>query len=80
MKQNNDLDIQSYLVLLAIFAAFWILSEIIGSIKDTANWNNGYHECGGEWTYQQAIGHKYSTKYLYECDKCGETYEFRRKR
>lgn len=37
-------------------------------------WNNGCcNECGGEWVYEQAVGHQYSTQYLYHCEDCGNT-------
>lgn len=40
-------------------------------------YNNGVHKgCGGHLIYQQAIGHRYSTSYIFKCDKCGEIMEF----
>ena len=44
--------------------------------NDDKVWNNGRCSCGGEWVYEQAIGHKYDTDYIYKCDKCGTRYEF----
>lgn len=39
-------------------------------------YNNGIHEgCGGHWVYETAVGHRYSTYFIYNCDKCGETVE-----
>ena len=39
-------------------------------------WNNGYcSECDGQWIYEQAVGHRYSTSYIYVCDKCGKRIE-----
>lgn len=44
---------------------------------DIEVWNGGYHEdCGGRWMYEQAIGHRYDTDYMYVCDKCGMRHEF----
>ena len=44
---------------------------------DIEAWNGGYHEdCGGRWEYEQAIGHRYDTDYMYVCDKCGMRHEF----
>lgn len=54
-----------------ILALLFILKMVIDS-----GWNNGYCSCGGKWVYQQAIGHRYETVYLYECNKCGKTIEF----
>lgn len=39
-------------------------------------WNNGHCSCGGNWEYEQAVGHYSSTTYMYICDKCGKRYEF----
>jgi hypothetical protein len=44
--------------------------------RDRDRWNNGYHSCGGKWVYEQAVGHRYSTDYIYKCDKCGLREEF----
>ena len=38
-------------------------------------WNNGYCSCGGQWEYEQAVGHRVSTSYIYRCDKCGNRIE-----
>lgn len=49
--------------------------------KDIEAWNGGYHEdCGGQWEYEQAVGHRYSTNYIYVCDKCGMRHEFKEAR
>lgn len=42
---------------------------------DDKLWNNGHCECGGTWEYEQAVGHRNSTSYIYICDKCGERIE-----
>ena len=55
-----------------------ILLFIFRGINDSG-WNNGYCSCGGKWLYQQAIGHRYETVYLYECDTCGKIQEFYKK-
>jgi len=44
--------------------------------KTTNDWNNG--RCpndGHEWVYIQAVGHKYSTEYIYACPDCGNKIE-----
>lgn len=56
-----------------------ILLGVCNGFNDS-KWNNGYCSCGGNWVYQQAVGHRYNTYYLYECDNCGKVYEFRKKR
>ncbi|MCR4687712.1 MAG: hypothetical protein K5659_09085 [Lachnospiraceae bacterium] len=43
-------------------------------------WNNGHCDCGGTWKYEQAVGHRSSTSYIYICEDCGkriELYEVR---
>ena len=43
---------------------------------DENKWNNGYCEyCEGHMVYDQAVGHKYETGYIYKCEKCGRTIE-----
>ena len=43
--------------------------------KDVVTWNDGYCQCGGEWEYQQAVGHQVSTEYIYKCNKCNALFE-----
>jgi hypothetical protein len=46
-----------------------------------SKYNDGIHMSdGGNWVYQQAVGHNHYTTYLYECDICGETLELENKR
>lgn len=75
--RSNDNSSAVVTVIGIIIAIFIIL--ICHAMNDT-EWNNGYCSCGGNWVYQQAVGHRYDTMYLYECDKCGKTYEFYEKR
>jgi len=42
---------------------------------DANLWNDGRCSCGGYWQYDQAVGHKYSTSYIFRCDKCGSLIE-----
>ena len=60
------------LVLLIIVA---IISFVIYS-ANSSQWSNGYCSCGGRWVYREAVGHRYSTSYIYKCDKCGKVKEF----
>lgn len=56
-----------------------ILLSILIGIKccEADQYNNGIHEgCGGHLIYQQAIGHRYTTAYVFKCDKCGAILEF----
>jgi len=63
-----------------IISIVFILGLIIGAVKcskeqDEKEWNNGYCECGGHFEYEQAVGHQYSTSYIYKCDSCGKHIE-----
>lgn len=43
---------------------------------DKDDWNDGYcPNCGTSWRYEQAVGHRFSTGYIYVCDKCGNHIE-----
>lgn len=74
-------EIISIIVILMLFAAL-----IFGTIKvsithDEKLWNDGHCDvCGGTWQYEQAVGHRSSTSYIYVCEDCGkriELYEVR---
>lgn len=55
-------------ILLLIMAVIWFAEKVWSADK----YNNGVCEaCGGQYVYQQAVGHRYSTEYIYICDKCG---------
>lgn len=50
--------------------------NIIFGILSYKLYNNGIHDnCGGHWVYQEAVGHRFDTGYIYSCDKCGLTIE-----
>ena len=66
MKNNVELSLLVILLLL-LFICY--------AVNET-KWNNGHCSCGGNWVYQQAVGHRANTTYLYKCDKCGKVYEF----
>lgn len=43
---------------------------------DNKLWNDGHCDvCGGTWQYEQAVGHRFSTAYIYICDECGKRIE-----
>ena len=73
--RNNDLEAKGWLFLVfcIILAIVWML----GGMHEIDVWNGGVHSgCGGHWVYEQAVGHRYTTDYIYRCDKCGYRYEF----
>lgn len=61
--------------LLVIIVFIFVLAIGMGAC-DESKWNNGYCQCGGRWEYEQAVGHRHSTSYIYICDKCGAREEF----
>ena len=75
-----------YEIIAGIIAVVVVFGLLIGGAflldscskgTDIEAWNCGYHEyCGGRWKYEQAVGHRYSTNYIYVCDKCGMRHEF----
>ena len=52
-----------------------VVATLLVSFFDTKSWNDGHCKCGGNWVYEQAVGHHYYTTYLYTCDKCGRAIE-----
>lgn len=69
-------EIISIIVIILSCAAiiFGINKSIIK--HDEKLWNNGHCDvCGGTWEYEQAVGHRASTSYIYICEDCGKRIE-----
>jgi len=67
-KYDSEFELKFAGILLVILAVCWFASKVWSADK----YNNGVCEaCGGQYVYQQAVGHRYSTEYIYICDKCG---------
>ena len=69
------------LITAIVFLALMILILSIVSCNTKKNeketWNHGYCPyCEGKLVYEQAVGHKSKTGYIYKCQKCTRTYEF----
>ncbi len=62
-------------IVIAIIAGLVFLVDAGENAHDYKLWNYGHCECGGTWKYEQAVGHRSSTSYIYICDKCGERIE-----
>ena len=75
MYNDSDTKIKTTLIALAVCIVIIIVCHLVNATK----WNGGYCSCGGKWEYQQAVGHRYETMYLYQCDRCGRTEEFYQK-
>lgn len=73
---RRDYDTQASLIFIGIVILFLFLLHSCSSILSATTYNNGIHEgCGGHWVYETAVGHQYTTSYIYHCDKCGITIE-----
>ena len=60
------------LVAILLFIGLIFLQELASNIV----YNDGICvKCGGRYVYQQAVGHRYNTRYIYQCDKCGKLIE-----
>lgn len=70
-KNNNT----NPFILLLIAIAIFIVVSFIDNIVSSTQYNDGICSCGGTFKYEQAVGHRYETRYLYICDKCGRTIE-----
>jgi len=75
MRRNYDT--QASLIFIGILILFSLLLHSCEAVLSEKTYNNGIHEgCGGHWVYETAVGHRYSTNFVYYCDKCGMTIEF----
>lgn len=70
MRDSDDFIVTLISVLIAIIIVF------VSYSVNADQWNDGYCSCGGRWVYQEAVGHRYSTNYIYKCDNCGKVKEF----
>lgn len=74
--RNKRGNISAEIIMLLLVVAVLIGVVCWGSQTETAAWNNGYCPvCGTKYRYVQAIGHRYSTAYIYVCDTCNEHIE-----
>lgn len=72
------------ILLLAIFISVILFSVGVAIQHNKEKQNNinlifNGCNCGGEYKYAQAIGHKGDTTFLYICDKCGKDLEMNEK-
>ena len=69
-------EIIAIIVTILLCAALFFGVSKISEKQDEKCWNNGRCDvCGGTWNYEQAVGHKYETSYIYVCDNCGKRIE-----
>jgi transcription elongation factor Elf1 len=59
------------MVLLGFVLVGIVLLVCCGLISEANTWNDGYCPvCGHKYRYVQAVGHRYTTSYMYVCDYC----------
>ena len=69
-------EFMSIIVTVLLVAAI-IFGVYRASLKhDNKLWNDGHCDvCGGTWEYEQAVGHRSATSYIYVCPGCGKRIE-----
>ena len=69
-------EIISIIVVISLVAALIFGVNKAGIKHDEKLWNGGHCDvCGGTWEYEQAVGHRSSTSYIYVCEDCGKRIE-----
>ena len=64
------------IVTVLLFVGLYIFVDQLNTSCDNELWNNGRCDvCEGKWEYEQAVGHRSSTSYIYVCRKCGKRIE-----
>lgn len=65
-RNNTNLEV------IAILTGILVLLMIINSIISADKFNNGVcRVCGGRYEFKNAVGHRYTTEYVYVCKQCG---------
>ena len=74
--RDNIPEIITIIAMVLIVVGFLFFAMKISAEHDNKLWNDGHCDiCGGAWKYEQAVGHKSSTSYIYICEKCGKRIE-----
>lgn len=67
--------IKNSLIIIGLVIIVAIIVSMCSYNVDESLWNEGRCTCGGYWRYEQAVGHRFTTDYIYRCDKCGDIIE-----
>lgn len=62
-------------VIIVLFIVFFGGIYTAMTIQQDKLWNGGHCICGGTWEYEQAVGHRSATSYIYVCSDCGKRIE-----
>ena len=76
LTKKGSIDVQTFMLLcfILILISCIIMIFVVSGSKN--HWNNGRcPKCNTEWRYVQAVGHQYTTGYIYVCDTCGDKIE-----
>ena len=69
-------EIIGIILIVLLFVALFFGIYKAGEKHDDKLWNGGHCDvCGGTWEYEQAVGHRVSTSYIYVCKNCGKRIE-----
>jgi hypothetical protein len=69
-------EITGIICIILLIVALLLLIYKNGLNREDKLWNGGYCSvCGGAWKYEQAVGHRSSTSYIYVCENCGKRIE-----
>jgi len=80
MSAKDKFELKVDLMILGICIVLIFILDIYASISSANTYNNGIHkDCGGHWVYENAVGHRFTTNFIYHCDKCGVVVELSEK-
>lgn len=69
-------EIMTIIITILLVAALLFGVYKASTKHDEKLWNDGHCDiCGGAWEYEQAVGHRSSTSYIYVCEDCGKRIE-----
>ena len=72
----KDTDSETNFILIAFLIILVIILFTVKGCVSSNIYNNGIcTHCGGNLVFKEAVGHRYSTNYIYICDKCGRLIE-----
>ena len=71
-ENHNSTIIQVIIGCIIVALVIWFIDAIISS----NTYNNGICKiCGGTYEFQNAVGHQFTTDYIYKCNQCGDLIE-----
>lgn len=74
--RDNLTEIIGIILIVLLFVALFFGIYKASKKYDDKLWNGGHCDvCGGTWEYEQAVGHRSSTSYIYVCRNCGKRIE-----